>query len=154
MLSMRTLTSSPTRSSARWAINSSTRALVLSTRCLISSSSNFPGRSTAEVPSSSLYPKTPTASSLAASKNWSRVSKSSSLSPGNPTMKLERTPASGARSLICERSERNFSLSPKRFILRSTSPLACWKERSKYGAIPVVLAMTSNNVGRTSAGCK
>src|SRR5699024_6097363 len=85
----------------------------------------------ASVPSSSEYPKTPMASSRASSKKETRSANSSSVSPGKPTMKLERAPASGARVRTVRSSSRKRSRSPKRRMRRSRGPLACWKDRSK-----------------------
>ena len=69
-------------------------------------------------------------------------------------MKLDLMPASGASRLICSIRARNRSVSPNLRIARSTGPLACWKDRSKYGATPGVEAITSISPGRTSAGCR
>jgi hypothetical protein len=69
-------------------------------------------------------------------------------------MKLERIPASGARSRICSTSAVNRFRSPNRRMDLSTGPLACWNERSKYGATPGVEVITSTRPGRTSAGCR
>ncbi len=69
-------------------------------------------------------------------------------------MKLERTPASGARARTVSSSSRKRSVSPKRRMRRSSGPLACWKDRSKYGTTPGVDVIASISVGRISAGCK
>jgi hypothetical protein len=82
------------------------------------------------------------------------TSTSASVSPGKPTITLERTPASGARDRIAASRSRNLSASPKRRIRRSTGPLACWKDRSKYAATPGVELSVSRRPGRTSAGCR
>ena len=67
-------------------------------------------------------------------------------------MKLDRTPASGASCLIRSIRSMNRVRSPNRRIRRSTGPLACWNERSKYGTTPGVEAITSIRPGLTSAG--
>ena len=67
-------------------------------------------------------------------------------------MKFDRIPASGASLLICSISAPNRARSPNLRMDRSTGPLACWKDRSKYGATPSVPASTSIRPGRTSAG--
>ncbi len=69
-------------------------------------------------------------------------------------MTLDRTPASGTRSRILSSSSGNRSVSPKRRIRRSTGPLACWNDRSKYGTTPGVEVITSISDGRISAGCR
>ena len=63
-------------------------------------------------------------------------------------------PASGAYPRIEAMSPRKASVSPKRRIRRSTGPEECWNDRSKYGATPGVVAITSTSVGRVSAGCR
>ena len=67
-------------------------------------------------------------------------------------MTLERTPASGASDRTVSSRPRKLSGSPNRRIRRSTALLACWKERSKYGATPGVVAIASSSPGRSSAG--
>ncbi len=62
-------------------------------------------------------------------------------------MTLERTPAVGASARIWSSRPRKLSGSPKRRIRRSTVALACWKERSKYGTTPGVLAIASTRPG-------
>ncbi len=69
-------------------------------------------------------------------------------------MKLERTPACGLSSLIRSISSVNRARSPNRRIRRSTGPLACWNDRSKYGTRPGVAVITSMRPGLTSAGCR
>lgn len=69
-------------------------------------------------------------------------------------MKLERTPASGASARIWSSSPRNRSRSPNLRMDRSTGPLACWKDMSKYGATPGVPQIASMSPGRVSAGCR
>jgi len=69
-------------------------------------------------------------------------------------MKLERMPAAGPVPGIWSIRARKPVASPNRRMDRRTVPLACWNDRSKYGATPGVLAMTSIRPGRTSAGCR
>ena len=69
-------------------------------------------------------------------------------------MTLLRAPASGASARARSSRSRNDSVEPNRFIRRSTGALACWKDRSKYGATPGVVAITSSRDGRSSAGCR
>ena len=69
-------------------------------------------------------------------------------------MKFDLTPASGHASLIRSISSVNRARSPNLRIFRSTGPLACWNDRSKYGATPGVDVITSIRPGRTSAGCR
>ena len=106
------------------------------------------------MPSSSEYPKIPMASSRASVRKRCSSARSASVSPGKPTMKLERTPASGQARLTCSSSAQKRSRSPNRRMDRSTRPLACWKDRSKYGTTPGVDVMTSISPGRSSAGCR
>ena len=85
----------------------------------------------------------------------SSSARSASVSPGKPTMKLDRTPACGRLGRgSCSSSSRKRSVSPKRRIARSTPGAECWKDRSKYGATFGVEVSTSIRPGRISAGCR
>ena len=49
---------------------------------------------------------------------------------------------------------RNEAPVPNLRIRRNNGPLACWKDRSKYGTTPGVDVITSTSDGRISAGCR
>ena len=99
--SMRTSTVSPSRSAARWAMSSSARSARSSTRRATSSAGQLPGQGSP-----------PRCRPRRSSRRcrWRRAGRrtgsccssatSSSVSPGKPTMKLDRTPASGHACLI------------------------------------------------------
>ena len=129
-------------------------ALTRPTRSATSSGESFASKPAASVPSSSEYPKTPTTSRRACPRNDSSATRSSSLSPGNPTMTLERIPAAGARSRIDATRSRKDGPEPNLRIRRSSCPLACWKDRSKYGTTPCADVITATREGRISAGCR
>src|SRR5690606_16408464 len=75
--------------------------------------------------------KAPTRSSCASSSQPRRYSKSSSVSPGKPTTKLERTVISGQiRRQLASRSS-TFASFAGRFIALRTCGLACWKGMSR-----------------------
>ena len=67
----------------------------------------------------------PMASNFAALMKSTKSSKSACVSPGNPTIKFERMPASGDKARIWEIKCKNFSESPKRRILRKMVGLVC-----------------------------
>ena len=89
-------------------------------------------------------------------RNASSSARSSSVSPGKPTITLLRMPASGASAADPGESSRKSSREPKRRIRRSTGGLACWKDRSKYGATPGVrgdgLDQAGPRLGRLQVG--
>ena len=149
-----TVTWVPIRDSAFWLVTSSTSDVTYPTRRLISASDNFSSKLKASVPSSSEYPKMPIASNSASLINSHKVSSSASLSPGNPTIKLERIPASGATLRIEAISSKNSCLPPNRRIFLKMVGAACWNERSKYGTTFSVLTIAFISCGRISAGCK
>jgi len=86
--------------------------------------------------------------------NSHKISKSSAVSPGKPTITLLLIPASGRPSRIRSIKSRKDSGSPKRRIRRSTGGDACWNGRSKYGTTPGRVTMASSSEGRISAGCR
>ena len=130
-------TSVPIRSSARCAMSSSTSALIRShpvadlRRATLPASRRprcRPRRSSRTRRPRPAAPRSGTRSSSA---------RSASVSPGKPTITLLRMPASGASARIRSHSSRKRAAEPNRRIRRSTGSLACWKDRSKYGATPV-----------------
>ena len=74
----------------------------------------------------------------AASRKSSSSANSASVSPGNPTITFDRTPASARAHRTRASRSRNCSGSPNRLMRRNTVALACWNERSKYGTTPGV----------------
>jgi hypothetical protein len=85
---------------SRIAKDNETTRFIFEARDLIKSSSTLSLRSNASVLSSSEYPKIPIASNFAALMKLARSSKSAWVSPGNPTIKFERIPASGDNARI------------------------------------------------------
>ena len=145
---------SPIRSSARWAMSSSASSANSATRGATSSSSTLPrqaGRLGAVLVgvaehADRVQPRR--------AQERSSSSTSSSVSPGNPTMKLERTPASGAargsaraaRGTARGRRTGASGAAPGRWRAGTTG-----RSRAPRRASSVI---TSSRPGRISAGCR
>lgn len=126
-----------------WAMKRSQRS------CLTSSGTGSRPSSLAGAPSTGEYWKQPTRSSWASVSQSSRYWKSSSVSPGKPTMKVERMVSSGQISRHCLIRARVLSSKAGRFMALSTFGLACWKGMSRYGrSLPAAISgITSSTLG-------
>ena len=91
----------------------------------ITSSGTWSGKSLALAPLTGEYLKQPTRSSCAASKKSSNSSNSASVSPGKPTIKVERITNSGQISRHLAMRSNTLSELPGRFISLSMRLLAC-----------------------------
>jgi hypothetical protein len=87
----------------------------------------------AGAPSTGSYLKQPTRASLASFSQSSRIWKSRSVSPGKPTMKVERMARSGQMSRQRARRSSVFSWCAGRRMAFRTAGEACWKGMSRIG---------------------
>src|ERR1022692_3895801 len=106
---------------------------------------NSASSSYAAAPSSSEYENTPSQSIFAAEINASSCLKSSSVSPGNPTIKLVRSTIPGTVARAFSINRRKTSGAPPRFIRFSTLGLACCSGTSRYFAILSCRAIVSSS---------
>ncbi len=102
-----------------------------SQRSCLTSGATWPGRSLAAAPATFSYWKHPTRSSRASSSHSSRYSKSASVSPGNPTMKVERMAISGQIPRQARIRSSTFASLAGRRMARSTPGAACWNGMSR-----------------------
>ena len=87
----------------------------------------------------------PSGRTAAALTNWHNSSKSASVSPGNPTMKLVRSVTPGNRPAdALDQFEELIAVRP-RFMRFSTAPLACCSGMSMYLATAACSAMVSRS---------
>ena len=151
-----TSTTSPTRSSARWAVSSSASAVSVGDPARRSRRRRAcrrsrpprcrPRRSSRTRRSRPAGPRSRNRASSSTSALGLAGEADDDVGADAGLRRQRRASARAARGTA--------RWSPKRRIRRSSGPLACWKDRSKYGATPGVAAMASTSAGRISAGCR
>ena len=118
-------------------------------RSSFTSSGTWSASSLAVAPSTGLYLKQPTRSRRASFRKSSSIWKSSSVSPGKPTIKVERRVRSGQISRHCLMRASWRSTEPGRFISFRIRGLACCSGISRYGRIlpSAISGITSSTCG-------
>ncbi len=100
-------------------------------RSSFTASGSAPGSWFARAPSTGEYAKQPTRSSSASRRNASSSSNSASVSPGNPTMKVDRSVMSGQAARHAAMRSRFLSEDAGRFMSFRIRGLACWNGTSR-----------------------